>query len=113
MESYSIYVPEPISSYEDWSHMFQVEEIKEKGELQELDGIKWWVFQTKWGQAYYMEEEENGSDSADYRTAASLQIYLDEWIVGENHYNGIFSINRYVDNYIGGEEWSYEYKNFY
>lgn len=54
-----------------------------------------------------MEGEEENS------AAAALQIYLDEWIIGDNHYNGIFSISRYINNDIGADDWTYEYRDFY
>lgn len=101
LESCGIHVPAQVGSYEEWSRMLQVQEIKEKGNPQEReDGAMQWDFQTKWGTAHYIEDEEY----------AELEIYLNRW-VGENSYSGMFCIERYVD-FAGqglGEEWYYRY----
>lgn len=99
LESFDIHVPEPTGSYEEWSWMLQVQEIKEKGTLRELeDGAMQWNLRAKWGAAYYVENEEH----------AGLLIDLNSKNVGENSYNGMFSIDRYL-NFEGGEVWDYWY----
>ncbi len=106
LASCGIDVPAPTGSYEDWSRMLKVQEIKEKGELQETEaGVSCWEFLTKWGTAYYTENTEYDS--------ANLEIYLNDWTVGENRYNGIFTIDRYVDSSIGADIWIYGYRDFY
>lgn len=105
LESCKIHVPAPTGTYEDWCSMLPVQEIKANGTRQEQEGGEaYWEFPTKWGQARYMEGEGY----------ARLEIYLNNWTVGENDYNGIFSIDRYVD--FGGtglgESWTYGMRCF-
>ncbi len=106
LASCDIDVPTPTGSYEDWSRMLKVQEIKEKGEQQETQaGVSCWKFLTKWGTAYYTENAEYDS--------ANLEIHLNGWTVGENRDNGIFTIGRYVDSSIGVDIWIYGYRDFY
>lgn len=105
LEACGIKLPAAIGSYDEWCRIFRVEEIKEKGEPQETEnGMSCWKFQTKWGSAYYTEAAADNS--------SHLQIMLNGLEVGEERYDGMFAIDRYVDTNIGADVWTYQYNDY-